>query len=365
MKKLILLLLTILLCLQLLIGCARKTMDIYSKGTSEETTESSLEETSSSQEPNDEATSETMSNPDRLNGIDVKLVNHNDVKIWPEGTALGFSSNLKNNYGYEMFNADQYVPDEFIDNSAEKTLKITILDSEYTLIYDKSINLPLANYTIHIYNIKELDNGATVYIDTRSGQIVRYWNIPTRLNLTLEKNYTDMIKDIVGKEYDFAQSEYKCYTLYRDANYIGQSISDFKSMNDDELLTRYEFYYTKFVDGIQTNEHVSAIFFPDNTFMLEVWNFDYKKETFSQTLKYMDNFDEYLYKYLNNCLKDGYTITECEFGNHQLFVKDNVVYVSSVVSMMIRKDNSSNEDLYLMEIISTLGEVPTEAALSE
>ena len=115
-------------------------------------------------------------------------------------------------------------------------------------------------------------------------------------------------------------------------------------MQEGERLRVYEFLFAKLIDGVQTNEHVHVrIFGTSNTMDLEVWNFDYKAETFAQTISHMDGFEDYLKEYINSQLLPGYEINAIEFNVHQLFVKDNIVYVSSVVNMEVMKNGKHFE----------------------
>lgn len=368
MKKLILLLLTILLCLQLLIGCARKTADIYSKNTSEETTESSSEETSTeiteedvdettSQEFNEEVTSETMSNPDRLNGIDVQPVNHNNVKIWPDGIELGFQSSFNDVYGVDYLNTTQYIPDEFIDVSAEKTLQMTILGTEYTLIYNKSLNMPTADYVVHIYDVQDTEKGQ-IYIDTKTGQVIKYSAIPYDMQyFSSEKDYTDVIEELVGIRCNLSKFSYKCITTYHNENSFGNEHNGFRTLTENERFFCYEFYYQTFVNDIITNEHITAIFFNDSHFILEIWDFGYEANTFAQTINNMNKLESHIEEYLNESLISDYSIQNIEFFDPQLFVKDGIVYVYLHVSYNVTKGSTSSGMYDGIYIVSALGPI--------
>ena len=363
MKKIIFLLLTILLCLLISIGCARKTADIYSKNTSEETPENSSEETSTeiteedvdettSQEFNEEVTSETMTNPDRLNGIDVKPVNHNDVKIWPDGIELGFSPKFAAKYDnpyFDLIGTDdkEY---EFIDDTAVKEISISILGKTYTLDYLNSANMPNNDFKIHVYKVDETEKGK-VFIDSQTGQVVKYIDIPFENNLLSEEDYVKVVKDIVADGYDFEKSQYSSITWYSD----GSKANEFKQLEDGEGLRWRDFYFTRYVDGIKTNEHVSAIFsFISNTISVEIFNFNYEEETFDQTNKHMDELEEVLKEYISNSLIEGYKVNQVDFVSHHLFVKDKVVYVYTSISIEIQQIGKSYPIYEALYITSTL-----------
>lgn len=334
MKKLIIVLL--ILTLLLFTSCTHKTTNVN------DNTSDIVE--SNSQETNSGSTINKPIENDRLNGIDVEPVNHNNVKIWPDGVKLGFSSDFQDLYNYDFFGHKAWERQRFVDDSVEKSLEMTILGTEYTLLYEESENWPLSNYIMHKYNFKDklIDRLqlSSVYIDSKTGKVLKYVGIPLNedIILTTEQDYLNWIKDMIGNEFDFSNCKYESYTLYYDSNSNNESVNEFREIQEGERLRLYEFLFAKLIDGVQTNEHVHVrIWGTSNTVDLEVWNFDYKAETFAQTISHMDGFEDYLKEYINSKLLPGYEINTMEFNVHQLFVKDNIVYVSSVVNMEVMK----------------------------
>ena len=71
------------------------------------------------------------------------------------------------------------------------------------------------------------------------------------------------------------------------------------------------FFFTQSIDAVKTGNHISAIFDADNTFTLEIHNFDYKMDEFQSLLNSQAELENELTLYVKENLKSEYTIFDC------------------------------------------------------
>lgn len=352
MKKTLIFILILTLLLGAFVSCGYKTIGDIGVDRISSEVDASKEDDDTSQESNEVNSTETAIEDNYLHDIDVKPINYNNVKIWPEGTKLGFESK------FDMFDLDdaQYFNNpnssglhkgEFIDASAPKTLKATILGEDYTLIYDHSINSLVVS---HIYNVEEVKS-ARIGVDTKTGKIVSYDNMPyDQSAFSSEKDYTDFIKKFIDNSLDLSKFRYQCITAY-DANGQYCEYEGFKEQFEEgEEFVGYHIYYYAYINDIKINGSFGGSFFNDH-FKIRNNGCNYDTSVFSQTISRLGDLNEHLEEYMIENLKSGNTLIGLTFSEPSLFVEDGMVWVSTTASYYV---NTTEDFVHAADIVSAL-----------
>ena len=257
---------------------------------------------------------------------------------------------------FDIERTTEFDTKEYIDNSAAKTIELKILDSEYTLEYENSAILPMSDLKVHVYCLQGLSN-SKIFIDSQNENVVKYFNIPHTENLNTETDFTDFICNLVGSKIHLDEYEYKCTTHYYSFSDLGMEskVQDgFHICNENERLGTYSFYYTKSINDIKTDEHVSAEFY-ENMFILEIYDFDYQDSVYDTLLKEINSVDNNIKSYFELKVKNIYDIKNVTITSKRMFVKNGVPYVYSKVNISFYNNNDKST-LYQTsaEVISKL-----------
>ena len=128
----------------------------------------------------------------------------------------------------------------------------------------------------------------------------------------------------------------------------------FHICNENERLGTYSFYYTKSINDIKTDEHVSAEFY-ENMFILEIYDFDYQDSVYDTLLKEINSVDNNIKSYFELKVKNIYDIKNVTITSKRMFVKNGVPYVYSKVNISFYNNNDKST-LYQTsaEVISKL-----------
>lgn len=231
-----------------------------------------------------------------------------------------FNTNEKE---YEKFEACEYKED-----ISKDTITIDILGTTYTGIYTNTAQLPQMDITVYDYKLQETERGR-VLVDSKTGAVVEYVCIPHNESLITEDDYINFIRQMIGGNRDLEDYYYRCITHYYSFSkkaMRSQVVDGFRICEENEQLGSYSFFYGKSKNGIRTPGHISAEI-DEDTFYLEVYEYDYKSTVFSPILDKIDEVEASIENHLRNSLKEGFTLVSIEYGNKSVFVQDGNPYI--------------------------------------
>ena len=266
--------------------------------------------------------------------------------------------------GYDIFKnspAVDFSATTFQDKSATSTLEITLLGNKYELEYFESAYLPLNAYPVHAYKIKGTEY-SEILISAETGKVVKYSNIPIKVLYTTEQEYKAFIQEIVGQQYALLDYEYKCTTwryIFTDDSMKSNVADGFHVCEDNEILASYSFYFDKTIGRLETLEHISAEFGEDS-FSLEIYDFDYEDNVFVSILSYMNAWQKEMQNYLGSEVSDGFTVSNIESISHTLFLRNGIPYVKSYVNV---EYSSANENDIYIQRVATVACISSESNL--
>jgi len=262
-----------------------------------------------------------------------------------------------NNEDYDIFKDSQSVDwgaTSFQDKSASPSLEITILGNDYELEYLESAYLPLNAFPVHTYKIKGTEY-SKILICAQTGKIVKYSNIPIKVSYKTEQEYKAFIQELVGQQYELADYQYKCTTwryIFTDTSMRSNVEDGFFVCANNEKLASYSFYFDKEIGGIKTLEHISAEFSEDS-FSLEIYDFNYENNTFIRILNAMNALQIELRNYLGSEVSEGFIITNTNVISHTLFIRNGIPYVNSCVDVEYSRENEN--DKYVQRVQTIIG----------
>ncbi len=231
-----------------------------------------------------------------------------------------FNTNEKE---YEKFEACEYKED-----ISKDTVTINILGTKYTGIYTKTVKLPRMDTEVYDYKLEGTENGR-VLINTKTGAVVEYVCIPHNENLIAEDDYVNFIKQMIGNSCDLKSYDYRCTTHYYSFSSKAMSsevVDGFRICEENDQLGSYSFFYSKSENGIRMPGHISAEI-DEDTFYLEVYEYDYKSTVFPPILDKIDEVEASIENHLRNSLKEGFTLVSIEYGSKSVFVQDGNPYI--------------------------------------
>lgn len=223
---------------------------------------------------------------------------------------------------------------KYIDSKAELQKQLKINGVEYSMTYEESAVLAISDLAVHTYKIDGLKN-ARVLVDAVNGNVIKYVNIPYTEVLSSEKDYLDFIKKICPSA-NYSAYDYKCMTqcYYVSESEVRSRVeTGFLLENESRTTSCYYFFFTQSIDFAKTGNHISAIFNSDNTFVLEIHDFDYNMDEFQLILNSSTELDSELKKYVKDNLKPEFELLSCDIGQKKLFVKNGKPYVLTTVSV--------------------------------
>lgn len=256
---------------------------------------------------------------------------------------------------FKDFEAVDFSATTFKDKAATQSLEITILGNHYELEYLESAYLSLNAFPVHEYKIKGTED-SRVLISAQTGKVVKYLNIPIKISHTSEQEYKAFIQEIVGGQCDLADYQYHCTTwryIFTDTSMTSSVKDGFYVCADNEELGAYSFYFDKEISGIKTLEHISAEF-DEDSFSLEMYDFNYESSTFDRILGAMDVLQKEMRGYFESKISDEFTVTNIEGISHTLFIRNGIPYVKSSVNVEYSGENEDVKYVQRVEIIATL-----------
>jgi len=266
---------------------------------------------------------QTTINDDNADKVEFMTIRSND-KI---ESASGLSSKDTMDFGHSTFE----------DVSVLETKSISLLGKEYELYYIESVKLPKTATTVHVYGING-EKSARVLFDEKNNNVVEYSNIPIKILYESEQEYVDFIYAMVKDRVDLADYDYQCTTwhyIYHD-NGIEKTIKDgFYKCSENEELSAYNFYFSRFIYGVKTLDHISAAFFNDS-FSIEIYDLEYNEEMFSNfTPEIRNEICDEDSTHLNYHLLPDHSIEEFRIVDQTLFIRDGHQYCETIVNVDI------------------------------
>lgn len=235
---------------------------------------------------------------------------------------------------------------EFKDDTVKQSTSVNILGNDYKLSYETSAILPQSDISVNNYKINEFPN-AKVLIDAKSGEIVKYVNIPHSLSITSEDTCEKFIQSLIGTNYNLSNYDYKCTTHYytfSDTAMRSQVVDGFHVCSENEKLGRYSFYYTKSLNGVKISDHI-AMEITNDHFSLEIYDLGYSEGYYKEILKDFNVADlEYsLTKHFQSDVKEGYAYNDIQIKSYQLFIKNEKPYIIATSVLTVTEKNSKDE----------------------
>ena len=223
---------------------------------------------------------------------------------------------------------------EYIDSQVELKRNLKISGVEYSMTYEESAVLAISDLAVHTYKIDGLEN-ARVLVDAIDGSIVKYIGIPYTKSIDSEKDYLEFMKEIYPSV-DYSAYDYKCMTqcYYTSESEIRSRVENgFLLKNENRTIGSRYFFFTQSIESVQTGNHISAIFNSNKTFLLEIYDFDYKIDEFQLLLNSSVAIENNLKRYVKDNLKPEFELLSCDIGQQKLFVKNGKPYVLTTVSV--------------------------------
>lgn len=241
-------------------------------------------------------------------------------------------------------NAGSYDFIDYVDQTAPIKRQLDLFGNLYDLTYSTSTRRACSDLFVHVYQLDEVE-GATVQFDAQTGEVVKYSGIPLSHSMTEEQQYIDFISGLLEEKYNLSDYQYSCTTHYNkfyDEEYgderpgmDSKTAKGFRIVdeNEHEKLFCYIFYYSKPIAGYKTNEHI-AVQIDEDSINLEIYDFGYTEETFSEFVKSIETVNTQVSDFLEKDTKKNYTVTNVEITKQILFLYDGKPHVitSSTVS---------------------------------
>ena len=257
----------------------------------------------------------------------------------------------------EIFNSEkvsEFAADEYTDEKAPQSMSVEIFEKSYDLKYKNSVTLPRSDLNVHVYNYS--DNTGYVYIDAESGEVVKATNIPYEEELSTEEDYINAINNMFGEKCDLSQYGYKNVSthIYRfsEGGVESTTVDGFYNCGENEKFGWYTFYYQKTVGNIKTLEHLTVEFSEKNTLSFEFVDLNYDIDLFGQIIDNIELFDNSIEACLNSSLKDKYKIKDILQAEKQLFIKNDVPYIFVTCKVTVTQDEYEGEFVTVVSTVS-------------
>lgn len=263
-----------------------------------------------------------------------------------ENAQPGYNTALyRTSEGGEIFSSEcttAFDTVEFIDESAKQTLKVEILNTEYTTEYQNSAKLPLADMTVHVYKLKDFGN-SRIMIDADTGRIMKYVGVPHEEVLESEAEHIEFIEKIVGSTYDLSEYDYECKTHYysfSDGGMSSQVVDGYRICGENEEIGNYLFYYTQSIGEIKTMAHISAEI-RDDAFYLEIYDLQYDTQMLDRLIGKLSDMDNKVEQFLISDLKDDYTLNEVSVKQRRLFTQNGIPYFITIADVSFKTNENT------------------------
>ncbi len=244
---------------------------------------------------------------------------------------------------------------KYIDSEVESKKYLKINEVEYSMTYEESAILAISDLAVHTYKIDGLET-ARVIVDAIDGSIVKYIGILYTESLTSEEDYLKFMQKIYPSSnysaYDY-ESMTQCY-YFSDSEIRSHVENGFLLENENRSINSHYFFFTQSIASVQTGNHISAIFNSNNTFSLEIYDFDYKMDEFQSLLNLSPKLDDILKTYVKDNLKPEFEISAYDIGKQKLFIKNDNPYILTTISVTFTQINDPDLSQYTtnLQIIS-------------
>lgn len=259
-------------------------------------------------------------------------------------------SNAEDNYILNEQRCTTFDTCEYVDSKAEHKKNLNINGIDYTMSYEKTAALSMSDLVVHTYTIDDVED-ARVLLDAVDGVVIKYINIPYKKMLSSEQDYLEFIEAIHPSS-NYLSYDYKCMThcYYISDTEIRSTVENgFLLPNENRSTKAHYFYFTQSIGSVKTDNHISAIF-NENTFSLEVYDFDYTLDLLQPLLESLSKLDTELTDYVKDQLKTEYDFSACDIGQQKLFIKDGVPYILTSVSVTFTQTDDQDSSPYTTTI---------------
>lgn len=293
-----------------------------------------------------------------------------DDKEWPSGDT---TEPFEGTSGYGVFEnssiidideakAERFNVFERMESAAPLTVEVNILGTKYVGDYQKSVQLPLSDMRVRVYELQGTEYGidmrAKVFIDIKTGQIVEWSGIPYDASeMKDETDYIEFVKAVLNAEYNFDLYDYECLTYYADRGEDGtegKTENGFHVCSENEELESYAFHYVKSIEGITIPDHISAEFFASGRFYLEAYEFGYEYQNYEPIIEKMSEIEASVQAYITTSANDGCTITNIQYDSKQMFIQYDVPYILTTCVVTYTSSHSDGEYGAVIKVITGL-----------
>lgn len=236
--------------------------------------------------------------------------------------------------------------------NVKKTINVDILGSEYKGVYLETVKLPRSDIVVNAYSLEGINN-SSVFVDSKSDEIIEYVNIPFDGGVKSENDYIDFIKNMLNENTVLSKYDYSCETHYYifGENRIESTVDNcFRICGENERLVSYTFYFEKYVDGVRFPEHVAASFYED-TFSMEIIKSYHDENDYKSILENIDKIEENIEQHLKENVKEDFEISDIKHIKKSVFIMEDIPYVmtNSIVSY-----TSTYDDITLEIMVKTI-----------
>lgn len=226
-----------------------------------------------------------------------------------------------------------YEAEIYIDENAEKSKSITILDVPYTMTYEESAIVPMSDKSVHSYLIDGLEK-SRVLIDANSGEPVKWVNIPYTKMPSTEKEGIEFVKSLFPT-INFLDYKYECKThayTFSKGEMRSRVEDGFLTANENRKIGNYTFLFKQTFGSIDTLSQISATF-DEDSITIENFDFGYKFEDFKGFLDELPEIEKAVKADAKRRLSENYDFFNSNIEYKRFFVKDGKPCMLSLVLM--------------------------------
>lgn len=251
---------------------------------------------------------------------------------------------------YDGDSSKEYALIELKNSNAPKTYRLDFLGTEYELQYVGSARLRNRDIVVDDYETY-LENGRKVriWVNMYTGDIVKYIGFPYPEELSFskqatEEQYREFISSLIDSQYDltqYTQERETYYTVYGENYTAGKTCDYFKVCGENEKLKSYTFHYVRYIEGVVTNEHITATF-SDSRFNLELYPLGYEPSDFDEFSSESELFDAAVIQYLkSNASRD---LSKIEIASKSYFIVYGVPHIQYTLSAYYSVDETAQTE---------------------
>ena len=218
---------------------------------------------------------------------------------------------------------DRYNSNEYYDILAAYHISKSIFGKSYDLSYINSARFAFTGREVDVYSVKGIDD-ARVMVDKKSREIIKLHAFPYEsVDFSDEESYLNYIKEGVGDSINLNDYEYSVETHYYHTlpNAMeSKTVNGFIKCEGDYLLGDYCFYFSKSINGVYIEDHVTAEFYAKRSLLyfecISNNNSDYDDETITSMIEDQSNT---VYNYVNEYINDRYELVNVETNSMHLY----------------------------------------------